>query len=219
MTFQCDFVEDQDENGNLQVFGVQWTEARVGLEQFATFVVCLLFFGGIGLTAAGFLTWTPATGVPIGLFGGVAVFLIWGWWELLKLCFRMPGRKRELTFCRDGTIYAPFGMAAYPSEHDRVTGHHADIVSIEARQFAFPEGQRKPWYAHGVTLYKRNGQMAHVAKNLEQEEAHMLAVNLTQALEAMREELATSVWDKIRGSRDDSGKPPIDKDEDEPHID
>jgi len=209
MTFQCEFVEDRDENGNLQEFGVYWTEGRVGLEQFASFVVCVLCLAGLGATAVGFATWTPATGVPIGVFGGVAVFLIWGGWELLKLCFRMPGRKRELTFSRDGTIYAPFGMAAYPSEWVYVTGHHADIVSIEARQFAFPEGQRKPWYAHGVTIYKRNGQMTHVAKHLEQEEAHRLAVNLTQALEAMREELATSVWHKVKGSRKDSDKPKI----------
>lgn len=209
MTFQCEFVEDRDENGNLQEFGVCWTEGRVGLEQFASFVVCVLVLGGLGATAVAFATWTPAAGMPIWVFGGVAFLVIWGGWELMKLCFLIPGRKRELTFWRDGTIYAPFGMAAYPSEHDRVTGDHADIVSIEARQFAFPEGQRKPWYAHGVTVYKRNGQMAHVAKYLEQEEAHMLAVNLSQALEAMRDELATSVWHKVKGSRKDSGQPKI----------
>lgn len=189
MEFSCEPTETRDESGRLEAIGVRWTEARLFSESAVHFVGGCLYFGGLAAIAGGlisFLFKNPNPG-----FIGLGLALLPLSFVACWLGWRVPGRDRELSFWPGGLIYAPFGFSTYGSECDRLKLPHTGVASIEAEQLVFPKGNEKPTYTHGVRIFFRNGQVAHIASRLEPDDAHMLAVLLTQALMTLREEVAS----------------------------
>lgn len=190
MMFDCEPVEASGE-GRLNASGVRWTEARTWTEAIlmklghAVYMLgCWVSLFGLGGALLGVL---PPF-VP--LVGGLLIAAAWG---VFRLAWRVPGRKRELTFWRDGESSAPFGLSPWPVSHNSLAWPHAQIVSIEAEQVVTPKGEDPTTYTHGVRIFWKGGRVAHVAQNLEPDDAHMLAVRLTEALAALREDMATAV--------------------------
>jgi hypothetical protein len=127
--------------------------------------------------------------VPIAVAGLFALAACLMWAEI-----HMPGRERELTFWRNGLAYAPLGLSTWPWDHDRCKSPHTDIKSIEAEQLVFPKHGEDPppIYTHGVRIFMRNGEVVHIARNLEPDDAHMLAVRLTKARNELKNSMAAS---------------------------
>jgi hypothetical protein len=117
---------------------------------------------------------------------GHGVYMLGCWVSL----FGLGG---ALTFWRDGESSAPFGLSPWPGHHNSLAWPHAQIVSIEAEQVVTPKGEDPTPYTHGVRIFWKGGRVAHVAQNLEPDDAHLLAVALTEALAALREDTATAV--------------------------
>jgi len=206
MMFDCEPVEASSD-GRLNASGVRWTEARTWTEAVlmklghAVYMLgCWVSLFGLGGALAGLL---PPF-VP--LLGGLLIGAAWG---MFRLTWRVPGRTRELTFWRDGESSAPFGLSPWPAHHNSLAWPHAQIVSIEAEQVVTPKGEDPTPYTHGVRIFWKGGRVAHVAQNLEPDNAHMLAVALTEALVALREDMATAVerFAQTKPPRPSSAKP------------
>ncbi|MDX2265903.1 MAG: hypothetical protein NW215_13160 [Hyphomicrobiales bacterium] len=190
MMFKCEIVEDKERSGSLKACGVRWSEARIFWERLLNIVANLLLFIGVPVALWGAACLVlgergAAIIVPGGILAGAGYGLAW-------LAANMGGVQRELWFYRDGTIRAPFGLAGN-AHHTSIAGHVSDVVSIEAVQVVTPQPPAVAFYPHGVKLYKRNGQIRLVARHLDPEQAHMLAVKLTTALTALREDMIGGV--------------------------
>lgn len=176
-------IEKRDGAGRLAAVAVEWDEGREGLLSAKVLGAGLLWIVGIVLGTIGsvfFLWW------PIALILGGA--LVWGGFSVLNM--DLPGTPRRLEFCRDGRILAPLGFSYYPPRFREVSGGMAVVASIEARQITKPD-ENTP-FTHGVVIYKRSGDISYVATTLYPDAAHKVAVQLTAALVAMREEISSS---------------------------
>ena len=189
MIFECEMVEARGEDGALDGIGVRWTEARTLCEAAVhklaevTFLVAFfLGFGGFALAAAGGAPIVIAVIVVVCLLGTLS-------WKLFMLGWRVPGRVREVTFWHDGIMRAPFGLSTANLKNNESQLPHAGIESIEAEQLIMPKGENPPTYTHGVRVCYGSGHINHIAQHLAPDQAHMLAVNLTQALAELRKEI------------------------------
>jgi hypothetical protein len=164
MRFQCDAVVARATDGTPEARGVRWTEARTGVEG-------CFDMAATGCYYAGFLA-------VLGIC-------------LLRAGYRIPGRSRELTFWRDGLCYAPEGLSPLWASVDRLRRPHTEISSIEAEQISKPNtDQEWPGYTHGVRIVYKTGAIVHVARRLEPDSAHQLAVNLSLELRELRMSLS-----------------------------
>jgi len=187
MIFNCQIVEDRDKDGSLNAIGARWTEARTFREfvlQFFVYVAMFLSF----ITIAGFWVIASENGfiLALALVGGMAA-IVYG---LMRAVVHCPGRTRELTFWRDGGVRAPVGLAAAWFENGQSRLPHADIESIEVEQVSEPYKDRTMNYSHGVRIFYRTGHVVHVARHIEPDDAHRLAVALTNALGELRTSMA-----------------------------
>ena len=194
MRFACTPVEARDASGQLEAAGVRWTERRVFIEGTVSVLGAFCLCGGLMSFSAMLMVVDKRMPLYLGLALLAACYATvrWEW--------MVPGRRRELTFWRNGSILTPYGMAQYPAHFDCVTGHQADIVSIEAEQVVRPRNNDTNLYTHGVRVFKRNGEVAHIAKHLDPDAAHMLAVRLTHALVALRENMASATTPSARSN-------------------
>ena len=185
MSFECNYLEDRDADGSIEAAALQWTEVNAWFEALMLFVAIAAFIGGV-VTLFGGNPWVPRTPLSIGcsLFLLVSPFLL--------LSSAVLGTPRALVFHRDGRISAPLGFSSYPRSFKRVTGTLADVVSIEARQTVRSAQGAQATRTHGVVLFKRNGDIAYVASQLHPDSAHKLAVQLTHALVALREDIMSA---------------------------
>lgn len=187
MIFSCQIVEDRDEDGTLKGIGARWTEARTVVEFFleklvdvAMFVAFICIYG-IGLFASQ-MGWGLAFALALAS-AGLA-------YSMMRAAVHCPGRTRELTFWRDGVVRAPVGLAAAWFENGESRLPHADIESIEVEQVSEPDKNRAVNYSHGVRIFYRTGHVVHVARHMEPDDAHRLAVGLTNALRELRTSMA-----------------------------
>ena len=187
MIFSCQIAESRKKDGTLKGIGARWSEARIFREfvlQFFAYVAMFLSF----ITIAG--SWVIASehGVilALALVGGMAA-IVYG---LMHAVVHCPGRTRELTFWRDGVVRAPLGLSTVVYENGESKLPHADIVSIEVEQVSEPDKNRALNYTHGVRIFYRTGHVVHVARHIEADDAHQLAVCLTQALAELRASMA-----------------------------
>jgi len=68
---------------------------------------------------------------------------------------------------------------------------HADFASIEVCQVLSNAEAQQTAYSQGVVIIMRNGEKAYVATKLHADEAFKVAVQLTQALAALRDDVAS----------------------------
>lgn len=188
MIAHCESIEARNGEGELVEVGAEWNEARPMTEaaihqvaEWSFYLSLIVFVLGLGISikydAPSLLILASA-----GLFG-LAKGLFWVGW-------RVPGEMRDLRFATDGAIIVPLGLSATSVRGDRLRLSHAEIASIEAEQVVFPKGEDPTCYTHGVRMFFRSGQVVHIARDIEPDHAHMLAVRLSQALVGLREEMA-----------------------------
>lgn len=188
MRFKCQIVETRGEDDTLEGIGVRWTEPHKFTECVLAMVGGLGFFVGLCGLGGGILAVGQQGAGEIILFGVAILVLASGvlWWAIV-----LPGRERELTFWRDGLMLTPLGLSTNFLWPGNRWLDHTGLRSIESEQLVFPKGDDKPTYTHGVRLFYASGDVNHIAKNLEPDDAHMLAVKLTQALKELRVSMAT----------------------------
>lgn len=189
MIFDCNIVEARGEDGALHGIGARWTETRTlceaAIHKLAEVVLLATFLIGFG----GF-TLAAAVGAPIAVVVIVVVCLLGALsWKLFMLGWRVPGRVREVTFWHDGIMRAPLGLSTANLKNNESQLPLASIESIEAEQLIMPKGDNPPTYTHGVRVCYGSGHINHIAQHLAPDQAHMLAVNLTQALAELRKEI------------------------------
>lgn len=188
--FVCETLKEKEKNGNLRAVGVRWSEARIFWDRLLNIFANLALFVGVPITLFGVACLVLGErGAEIIIPGGLLIVVGYG---LSRLAANMGGVPRELWFRRDGTMPAPYGLAAYPSRHRSVSGKPSDVASIEAVQLVFLQPPAVAFHGHGVKLYKRCGQITLIAKHLDTEQAHMLAVKLTDALATLRADAVAS---------------------------
>lgn len=206
MIFNCQIVEDRDEDGTLNAIGARWTEARIFVEFILEKLIELVMFVaficivGIGLFASQ-MGWGLALALALS-----SVSLVY---SIMRAVVHCAGRTRELTFWRDGVVRAPVGLAAAWFAKGQSRLPHADIESIEVEQVTEPDKKRAVNYSHGVRIFYRSGHVVHVARHIEPDDAHRLAVALTNALRELRTSMAhegrtarsRSVQGRQRGQR------------------
>ena len=188
MIAHCESIEARTGQGELIEAGVEWNEAQPLTEaaihkvgEWSFYLSLMVFVLGLGMSA---ISGTPSLLILAGVaLFGLAKGLFWVGW-------RVPGEMRDLRFNSDGAIVVPLGLSATSVRGDRLRISHAEIASIEAEQVVFPKGENPTCYTHGVRMFFRSGQVVHIAKDIEPDHAHMLAVRLSQALVGLREEMA-----------------------------
>lgn len=200
MRFKCEVVEARGEDDALEGIGVRWTEAHTFIEGVLAAVGGLGFFVGLcGLGGGILAVGRPGAGEMI-LFGAAVLVAAMGvlWWSIV-----LPGRHRELSFWRDGAMLTPRGLSTNFLWPGQRWLEHTGLRSIESEQRVFPKGEERAVYTHGVRLFYASGDVNHIAKNLEPDDAHMLAVKLTQALKELRVSMATPL---LAGRQQASGE-------------
>lgn len=193
MKFACDIVEERDDDGRIAGIGARWTEARTWCEA-AVHAVGGVFFFASAMTGIGslvLLAFAPGLGVvglaAAGLLLAVSYHVFWLGW-------RVPGRRRELTFWRDGGTCAPWGLSTVELDDDDEIGlPQSDILSIEAEQCVKPAKDDQTIYTHGVVIFYDSGHVVHIAHKLAPDQAHRLAVSLTTALAELRRDMGREV--------------------------
>ena len=184
--FKCKRIEERTADGALDALGLEWTEGRPVLSRVQGGIATATLVAGFVVTVAPMFM--KSSGNAHFYFG---LFILWLGFMLIKL--DLPGRRRQLLFCRDGSIVARLGFSYYPAKYWRVTATIDEVKSIEVRQLVkSPDNAFMP-YTHGVVLYNRRGDVSYVAGRLEADAAHKVAVQLTHAFNELREDMATSI--------------------------
>jgi hypothetical protein len=93
-------------------------------------------------------------------------------------------------FHRDGRVTLPGGLPF----HRRVrtlTCTHDEFASIEVCQIVSNATAQQTAFGHGVVMIMRDGGKVYVATKLHADQALKVAVQLTQALAALRDDVAS----------------------------
>ncbi len=191
MILKSEFGVSRNEAGEIEQVWVTWTEAKVfaeaAMDKLGEWALKLGFAAAsVGSVYA--LAIDAERLLPRAIISSVLLFGLF-WW-LAWHRWRVPGQPRTLIFHRDGSTTIPWGLSTASARLRSLSTPHSQIVSIEAEQVVFPKGDDSTTYTHGVRLVYGNGHIDHIAKNLEPDDAHLIAVRLTQALMELREEMA-----------------------------
>ena len=111
---------------------------------------------------------------------------------IVRLGVRVPARPRAIYFKRNGEIESPFGLYDGSKVVCPWKTKLGDIANIEVEQIVFPKPDQDVDYTHGVRMILKSGRVFHVAGNLMPDQAHELAVSLSQAREAMRYDVSAT---------------------------
>lgn len=185
--FECRRIDNRDEKNRLVATGVEWTEHNTYLENFGIVLFALVCVAGLLACVIGIVM----TASPIARFKGLTVVAagIWlVWFAYTFMAQPVKGMPRSVLFHRDGRVEYGHGLPWWPKERSASAPHTA-ITSIEARESTICI--HGPPYNQGVVAYRRNGDIVEIGMSLSRDEAHKVAVQLTEALTAMREDLAS----------------------------
>lgn len=185
MMFICEQQRAIADNGTLEGVGVVWSEPRWIVER-------ILFGIGVFTGLAGIAVGLVGLATPEPLFvAALGAGIVWVAWELMNTAVELSGRERRLMFLRNRHTHAPKGLSTWRRRHRWMISAHYGVASVEAEALhPFKPNERD--YTHGVRLCLRSGEIVHVAKNLEPDQAHMLAVQLTTALAVLRDDMASN---------------------------
>lgn len=169
----------RDPEGTLIAAGCEWSEPNEWI--MAGAVLCTLAGAAALIVGPGTLKTDIAGGIAILSAGGVLFRFAW---------IIGDGRfqTRSLIFELDGTMRMPQGVPDYFFRR-LIEGHHGNIGTVEKiRDEDMQEG--KPCAIHRVAIYGREGHIVRVTSPLHPDQAHMVAVQLNAALQAVRDELS-----------------------------
>ena len=183
MIFNCEVIARDDG------VGVEWCEARAGIEwcvmQLGKGGVYLGMYGGVVALAALAVSGSPAWLVLVGMIFGASYGLMWLGW-------RVPATPRAIYFSKGGALSSPYGLFDGSVNVGPWRTTLGDIANIEVEQIVFAKPDDDVDYTHGVRMILKSGRVFHVAGNLMPDQAHELAVTLSQAREAMRYDMSTT---------------------------
>lgn len=181
MIFQCETRTDMGRSGEVSMIAVHWTEARRGFELMLHVSGILSLCAGAGSTLIGI--GQSADYVILGVL--LLALSLFAFWQSIVLA----GRSRIMQLHRDGTIVTPLGMADWP-KHTNWGWKHGQFMRVEKEQLEQPTPQSsandRGSYLFGVRVYMRGGAIFCIARYLDPDEAHMVAVRLNEALEQLR---------------------------------
>ncbi len=170
-------IREHDEGGNLVAAGYEWGEPN-GLWNFLIIVLCaaglIVTFLGIVLLKR---TIMGASLIPLG---GI---ILYG----AHLAYPRSFRPRSLIFREDGKISMPLRVPGYFRPYYELSAHHDQIVSIERTFDDSGDGRGK---SHKAAIYFKSGDIVRVTNPVHPDDAHMVAVQLTAALQEIREAAA-----------------------------
>jgi hypothetical protein len=191
MIFACETVRQHDASGETEAVGVRWTEVREYAENALDFCAIVAFIAAVACLSGLFY---PATRIAAVIASPILAVI---GLRILKASVLCPGKRRELMFMPDGLGLMRFGCSLWPSDFDRLALPHFEIKSIEAWRVPRASGK----FVHGVKIYYRGGEVAEVASRLSPDQAHMVAVKLTQALAELRPEMASTLSGHVSGKK------------------
>lgn len=164
---------DRDADGRIIRAGASWGETRPRTEQFLTRVA-------MGSVFVSLFSFFAPQFIPLGLLGLVGS---------LGFLFFMPPPMRAVYFTHDGRMLTPHGIFYLPFS-GQIGGHHDNIVSIEARMMRDqPNSDAPNWEKmFEVVIVSSGGDLVIVSRNTPEATALKAAVQLTNALQAIRKD-------------------------------
>jgi hypothetical protein len=95
---------------------------------------------------------------------------------------------RSLIFHLDGGMEMPQAVPGYLWRYQHIKGHHRDVNTIERiRDEEVKDGKTE--VTHKTAIYFRSGNIVRVSRPLHPDMAHKVAIQLTAALQEIRDEL------------------------------
>lgn len=181
MIFRCTPLELFKADGKTVCgYGVEWSEPRKYAE------LSCLALGRLFVMASVISAWGTLVSIDRTI-GRKEALLVWGVVTLaaVGLCLffyrratTAKGKTQFIEFLNDGRIVS--------AREGLWKAQVADIRSIEAEQGKQNKQDDVLPYTHGVRMVLRHGRVVHVAKDLEPDAATMLAVMLTEAVDAVK---------------------------------
>jgi hypothetical protein len=159
--------------------GVEWTEARTGIEGFLEFLATVFAIVGLMAGLGGLVASSAVSGPPAGPVFAVAVLFFGLFWATMRASVNMPGQVNWMEFHEDGRITASWDKSVWKLRVE-------DIRNIEAEQLKQKTSDEDCPYTHGVRFITRRGKVLRVARNIEPDDAITLAVILSETIEALR---------------------------------
>lgn len=186
MRFHCEPELRRNSAGEILSAKVRWNEPQHVVEWALEGIGEALVYLGfiiIGVSLLAGVAFQMSAFIVAGVIGAAASMALgYGLWRCIP---KMRGYERALVFLRDGRMRAPLGLSTgrLPNNESR---HPHTGVTAEAVPLVQSKAGETTRYTHGVRLYYRSGAINLVAQNLTEEDAHLLAVVLSQALAALR---------------------------------
>lgn len=159
--------------------GVEWTEARTGVEGLLEFMAKGFVIVGLMAGVGGLVASSAVSGPPAGLAFAIAILFFGLFWVTARASVNMPGKVNWMEFHEDGRIAASWDRVEWKLRVE-------DIRNIEAEQLKQKKSDEDSPYTHGVRFITRRGKVVRVARNIEPDDAITLAVILSETIEALR---------------------------------
>lgn len=176
----CKRIVRRDKSGRVIAIGVEWTEFNIWAAALDALVDGVCAIVGFVMALAGVLAIISSALWLVVAAIGIALCVL----PVVRRPFDLWRKPRSVIFHRDGRVELPEGFP-YHSSIREMSQPHREIVSIEARA-AYRQALDDPIYKHDVAVFRRDGDIVHVAWRLRADEAHKVAVQLTHALAEIR---------------------------------
>lgn len=183
MKFYIEDIELRDEQQRLVYAGVEWTEYRPFLEALMRLIMNAGFLAALGYSLGFFFDKTAPWWLLGLIVGSLAV--VFG---AAAIEAEYRGVRRVLRFTHDGAIEAPCGLDGHPGVRAGIRYHVSDIANIQLARRA----NATDWADCQVWLYMSGGERMIAAQGIGEDQAHMLVVRLTRALERIKSSVERS---------------------------
>jgi hypothetical protein len=180
-------IREHDIDGKLVAAGYQWGEQN----EFILYLSTGLMLAAVGIAIISFLVMDTHVLGGLLLIGGSAL-LGYVSYKLSKIVFR----PRSLIFELGGGMRMPHGVPEFWRLR-AIDGHHGKVGTIEKIRDEGSHGE--PRSVHRVAIFGKEGRIMRVSKALHPDDAHLVSVQLTTALQDIRDEIAWRA--RTRGAR------------------
>ncbi|MCK1281773.1 hypothetical protein IVB46_41820 [Bradyrhizobium sp. 61] len=185
MSYQV--IREYDIDGKLVAAGYEWGEPNdLIMHLSAGFILAAV---GIA-TISSYVMKTHVLGGLLLLSG--SALLGYAGYKLSKVVFR----PRSFIFNLDGAMRMPHGVPEF-GRLRAINGHHGKVGTIEKIRDEGPHGG--PRGVHRVAMFSKEGHIVRISKALHPDDAHLVSVQLTAALQEIRDEIAWRA--RARGAR------------------
>lgn len=170
-------IRERDAGGNLVAAGYEWGEPN----DVWNFLISVIGAAGLFVILLGIVllkkAFVSAQAIPVG--GIIRYGAHWTYPHIF--------RPRSLIFRDNGKISMPFRVPGYFRPYYELSAHHDQIVSIER---VFDDSGDGKGQRHRAAIYFRSGNIVRITNPVHPDDAHMVAVQLTAALQEIRQAAA-----------------------------